>query len=98
MAVRCSWWSFGIFFPFWYVWTRNNLATLFGTAMQYFCLTHKKSTLILATIFRSIKQVFAYPLHHSAQTKLAEKKKKNFTTIFSLKQCAPQVEALAQLL
>jgi hypothetical protein len=34
--------------------------------MQYFCLTHKKSTLILATIFRSIKQVFAYPLHHSA--------------------------------
>jgi hypothetical protein len=21
-------WSFGIFFPFWYVWTKKNLATL----------------------------------------------------------------------
>jgi hypothetical protein len=28
MAVWCSLWSFGIFFPFWYVWTKKNLATL----------------------------------------------------------------------
>jgi hypothetical protein len=23
----CSLWSFGTFFPFWYVWTKKNLAT-----------------------------------------------------------------------
>jgi hypothetical protein len=28
MAVGCSLWSFGIFFPIWYVWTTKNLATL----------------------------------------------------------------------
>jgi hypothetical protein len=28
MAVWCSLWSFGIFFPFWYVWTKKNLATM----------------------------------------------------------------------
>jgi hypothetical protein len=28
MAVWCSLWSFGIFFPFWYVLTEKNLATL----------------------------------------------------------------------
>jgi hypothetical protein len=28
MAVRYSLWSFGIFFPFWYVGTKKNLATL----------------------------------------------------------------------
>jgi hypothetical protein len=27
MAVWCSLWSFGTFFPFWYVWTTKNLAT-----------------------------------------------------------------------
>jgi hypothetical protein len=28
MAIWYSLWSFGIFFPFWYVWTNKNLATL----------------------------------------------------------------------
>jgi hypothetical protein len=28
MAVWCRLWSFGIFFPFWYVLTKKNLATL----------------------------------------------------------------------
>jgi hypothetical protein len=28
MAVSYSLWSFGIFFPIWYVWTKKNLATL----------------------------------------------------------------------
>jgi hypothetical protein len=28
MAFSYNLWSFGIFFPFWYVWTKNNLATL----------------------------------------------------------------------
>jgi hypothetical protein len=28
MFVWYSLWSFGIFFPFWYVWTKKNLATL----------------------------------------------------------------------
>jgi hypothetical protein len=28
MAVRYSLWSFGIFFPFCYVWAKKNLATL----------------------------------------------------------------------
>jgi hypothetical protein len=28
MAVWYSLWSFGIFFPFWNVWTKKNLATL----------------------------------------------------------------------
>jgi hypothetical protein len=27
MDVWYSWWSFGIYFPFWYVWTKKNLAT-----------------------------------------------------------------------
>jgi hypothetical protein len=29
MAIWHSWWSIVIFFPFWYVWTNKNLATLF---------------------------------------------------------------------
>jgi hypothetical protein len=28
MAIWYSLWSFGIFFPFWYIWTEKNLATL----------------------------------------------------------------------
>jgi hypothetical protein len=28
MAVRYRLWSFGTFFPFWYVWNKKNLATL----------------------------------------------------------------------
>jgi hypothetical protein len=28
MAVWRSLWLFGILFPFWYVWTKKNLATL----------------------------------------------------------------------
>jgi hypothetical protein len=28
MAVWFSLWSFGMLFPFWYVWTKKNLATL----------------------------------------------------------------------
>jgi hypothetical protein len=28
MTVWYSLWSFGIFFPIWYVWTMKNLATL----------------------------------------------------------------------
>jgi hypothetical protein len=28
MAVWYSVWSFGIFSPFWFVWTKKNLATL----------------------------------------------------------------------
>jgi hypothetical protein len=28
MAVWYTLWSFGIFFPFWYVWSKTNLATL----------------------------------------------------------------------
>jgi hypothetical protein len=28
MAVWYSLWSFGIFFPFWYIWTKKNLATV----------------------------------------------------------------------
>jgi hypothetical protein len=32
MAVWYSLWSFGIFFPLWYVWTKKNLATLFSSA------------------------------------------------------------------
>jgi hypothetical protein len=28
MAVGFSLWSFGIFFQFWYFWTKKNLATL----------------------------------------------------------------------
>jgi hypothetical protein len=31
MAVWYSLWSFGHFFPFWYVWTKKNLATLAKT-------------------------------------------------------------------
>jgi hypothetical protein len=33
-AVWCSVWSFGISFPFWYVWTKKNLATLVKGRMQ----------------------------------------------------------------
>jgi hypothetical protein len=29
MTIWYSLWSFGIHFPFWYVWTKKNLATLF---------------------------------------------------------------------
>jgi hypothetical protein len=32
MAVWYSLWSFCIFFPFWYFWTKKNLATLFSSA------------------------------------------------------------------
>jgi hypothetical protein len=28
MAVWYNLWSFGIYFPFWYVWTKKNLATI----------------------------------------------------------------------
>jgi hypothetical protein len=31
MAGWYSLWSFGIFFPFWYDWTKKNLATMVGT-------------------------------------------------------------------
>jgi hypothetical protein len=34
-------WSFGIFFPFWYVWTKKNLATLVGTVGFYESVTLK---------------------------------------------------------
>jgi hypothetical protein len=34
MAVWCSLCSFGIFFPFWYVGTKKNLATLMNAAMM----------------------------------------------------------------
>jgi hypothetical protein len=34
MAIWYSLWSFVIFFPIWYVWTKKNLATLFVT--QFF--------------------------------------------------------------
>jgi hypothetical protein len=33
-----SLWSFGIFFPFWYVWTKKNLAILFST-LFCFCFS-----------------------------------------------------------
>jgi hypothetical protein len=33
MAVWYSLWSFGIFFPIWYVWTKKNLATLDATTL-----------------------------------------------------------------
>jgi hypothetical protein len=32
MVVWYSLWSFGIYFPIWYVWTKKNLATLLATA------------------------------------------------------------------
>jgi hypothetical protein len=32
MAIWYSLWSFVIFFPIWYVWTKRNLATLATTA------------------------------------------------------------------
>jgi hypothetical protein len=34
MAVWYSMWSFGILFPFWYVWTMKNLATLLGAFLK----------------------------------------------------------------
>jgi hypothetical protein len=34
MAVWCCLWSFGIFFPFWHVWAKNNLATLLGHTLK----------------------------------------------------------------
>jgi hypothetical protein len=30
MTICYNMWSFGILFPFWYVWTKKNLATLIG--------------------------------------------------------------------
>jgi hypothetical protein len=33
MAVWYSLWSFDIFFPFWYVYTKKNLATLLAITM-----------------------------------------------------------------
>jgi hypothetical protein len=38
MAVWYSLWSFGIFFPIWYVWTKKNLATLTSTENRVFPL------------------------------------------------------------
>jgi hypothetical protein len=40
MAVWYSLWSFGIFFPFWYVWTMKNLATLihYSGGISYFII------------------------------------------------------------
>jgi hypothetical protein len=35
MAVWYSLWSFGIFFQFWYVWTKKNLATLHMNNPKY---------------------------------------------------------------
>jgi hypothetical protein len=35
MAVWYSLWSFGIFFPFWYIWTKKNLATLQGRLDEF---------------------------------------------------------------
>jgi hypothetical protein len=40
IAVWCSLWSFGIYFPFWYVCTKKNLATL----RQSFEKTHNQFT------------------------------------------------------
>jgi hypothetical protein len=37
MAVSYSLWSFGIFFPFWYVWTKKHLATLVTLLKRSFC-------------------------------------------------------------
>jgi hypothetical protein len=34
MAVWFSLWSFGIFFPFWYFWTKKSLATLLRLALK----------------------------------------------------------------
>jgi hypothetical protein len=31
MTILRILWQFGIFFPFWNAWTKNNLATLLGT-------------------------------------------------------------------
>jgi hypothetical protein len=36
MAVWYSFWSFVIFFPTWYVWTKKNLATLFKNTNRLF--------------------------------------------------------------
>jgi hypothetical protein len=35
MAVWYGLWSFGIFFPFWYVWTKKDLATLLHTTLEW---------------------------------------------------------------
>jgi hypothetical protein len=34
MAVWYNMCSFGLFFPFWYVWTEKNLATLVRSSMK----------------------------------------------------------------
>jgi hypothetical protein len=41
MAVWYSLWSFGRFFPFWYVWTKKNLATVLLSSDDQ----HKSGTL-----------------------------------------------------
>jgi hypothetical protein len=41
MAIWYRLWSFGIFFPFWYVWIKKNLATLF--AAQLISFSHPTS-------------------------------------------------------
>jgi hypothetical protein len=33
MAIWYNFWPFGIFFPFWYVWIKKNLATLFQESL-----------------------------------------------------------------
>jgi hypothetical protein len=38
MAVWYSLWSFGTFSPFWYDWTKKNLATLLSSEMLNFFL------------------------------------------------------------
>jgi hypothetical protein len=45
MAVWYSLGSFGIFFPFWYVWSKKNLATLMYT--PYFILVALNCTFVL---------------------------------------------------
>jgi hypothetical protein len=51
MAVWYSLWSFGIFFQFWYVWTKKNLATLLLVASWFFQCAYNRRTLIFG--FRS---------------------------------------------
>jgi hypothetical protein len=44
MAIWCSLWSFGIFFPFWYFWTKKNLATLAQAMFSKFFLVQYTKT------------------------------------------------------
>jgi hypothetical protein len=37
-------WSFGIFFPFWYVWTKKNLAFLWTRSVGWFCSFFPRGT------------------------------------------------------